>query len=162
MALLQAYASGRSHSPARLQIRLKDPKDPDWFEEYAEWAAAHLLYLKKSYGFEAPYWSMANEPDHWGAWNTPENWIAWMKAAGARFRKEGLKTKIMFPDYMNVHASVPLVTEVLKDAEARQYIGALAYHHYRSSGDGPQPFLNIMHKPETADSGALYDKLTGG
>ena len=147
--------------PNWLRSRLKDLKDPDRFEEYAEWAAAHLLYLKKSFGFEAPYWSIHNEPDNIG-WVAPEFWVPLLKATGARFRKEGLKTKLMFPDFMNVHAAVPLVTEVLKDEEVRQYIGALAYHHYRSSGDGPQPFLEITSKAETADSGTLFDKLTVG
>ena len=147
--------------PTWLRRRLDDPKDSDRFEEYAEWAVAHLLYLKKTFGLEAPYWSLHNEPDNYG-WTASAFWLPWLKATGARFRKEGLKTKIMFPDYMNVYAAVPLVTEVLKDPEARRSIGALAYHHYRSSGDGPQPFLEVVSKAETADSGPLFDKLTGG
>ncbi len=142
--------------------RYDDPRNPERLEEYAEWAAAHVLYLKKTFGLEAPYWSMANEPDVLVGEQPPELWIAWVKATGARFRKEGLKTKIMFPDYMNVHAAVPLVTDVLKDDEARGYIGALAYHHYRSSGDGPQPFLEVVSDARSANSGELFDKLTGG
>lgn len=147
--------------PAWLRQRLDDPRDPDRFEEYAEWAAAHLLYLKKTFGFEAPYWSLHNEADNYG-WTSSDFWLPWIKATGARFQKEGLKTKILFPDHMNVYAAVPLATEVLKDAAARRYIGALAYHHYRSSGDGPQPFLEVVSSAETADSGPLFDKLTGG
>lgn len=147
--------------PAWLHLRLNDPKDAERFEEYAEWAAAHLLYLKKNFGLEAPYWSLCNEPDNFG-WKSAELWLPWVKATGARFRKEGLATKIMFPDFMDVHAAVPVTTAVLKDAEARGCIGALAYHHYRSSGDGPQPFLEVVSKPEAADAGKLFDKLTSG
>lgn len=147
--------------PDWLTRRIKDSSDPDRFEEYAEWAAAHLVYLKRNFGFEAPFWSMFNEPDVPG-WTSPEFWIAWIKATGARFEKERLNTKIMFPDFMNVHAAAPLTAEVLKNEEARRYIGALAYHHYRSSGDGPQPFLGIVSKAETADSGERFDKLTRG
>lgn len=147
--------------PAWLHRRLDDPQDADRFEECAEWAAAHLLYLKRTFGIEARYWSLCNEPDVFG-WKSPAFYAAWVKATGARFRKEGLATKIMFPDFMDVYAAVPLTAEVLKDAEARRYIGALAYHHYRSSGDGPQPFLEAVSKPETADAGPLFEKLTGG
>lgn len=147
--------------PEWLHRRLKDPQDADRFEEYAEWAAAHLLYLKKNFGLEAPYWSLCNEPDVFG-WKSAELWLPWVKATAARFRKEGLATKIMFPDFMDVHAALPVTKAVLEDAEARGYIGALAYHHYRSSGDGPQPFLDLVSKAETADAGKLFDKLTGG
>ena len=78
-----------------------------------------------------------------------------MKATGARFRKEGLATKIMFPNFMDVHAAVPVTKAVLENEEARGYIGALAYHHYRSSGEGPQPFLELTDNAawEFLDSG---------
>lgn len=147
--------------PDWLHRRLNDAKDTERFEEYAEWAAVHVLYLKKNFDLEAPYWSLCNEPDVFG-WKSAELWLPWVKATGARFRKEGLATKIMFPDFMNVHAAMPVAKAVLEDAEARSYIGALAYHHYRSSGDGPQPFLEVVSQAETADAGALFDKLTGG
>jgi len=147
--------------PAWLHRRLNDPKDANRFEEYAEWAAAHLLYLKKTYGLEAPYWSLCNEPDVFG-WKSSEFWLPCVKATGARFRKEGLATKIMFPDFMDVHAAVPVTKAVLEDAEARGCIGALAYHHYRSSGDGPQPFLELADNPAQANGGPLFEKLTSG
>lgn len=59
--------------------------------------------------------------------------------------------------FIDVCVAVPLVTEVLKDDAARRSIGALAYHHYRASGDGPQPFIEVSSKAETADSGKLFD-----
>lgn len=147
--------------PGWLRHRMRDPADADRFEEYAEWAAAHLLYLKKVHGLEAPYWSMHNEADNLG-WKSPGMWAAWIKATGRRLRKEGLRTKIMFPDHMNVYEAVPLAAAVMEDEEARRYVGALAYHHYRSSGDGPQPFLNMASDPRKADGGRTFDKVTGG
>jgi hypothetical protein len=68
----------------------------------------------------------------------------------------------MFPDYMNLHRAVELVPKVLADDEVRSYVGALAYHHYRSSGDGPQPFLKVTSQPGTADTGELFEQLTKG
>ena len=131
---------------------------PQRFEEYAEWATAHLLYLKRA-GFEAPYWSMFNEPDMKG-WKTAELWIPWIKATGRRFRKEGLATKIMFPDNAGVFDAVAMTEAVMKDDEVRQYVGALAYHHYRSSGQGPQPWLDLA--AGTAQGGPLFEKLISG
>ncbi|MHC4444814.1 MAG: glycoside hydrolase [Planctomycetota bacterium] len=147
--------------PKWLHKKINDRDDQDRFEEYAEWAAAHLLYLKRTFGLEAPYWSMFNEPDVKG-WKSPEMWREWIKTTGRRFRREGLRTKIMVPDYMNVYAAIPLTEAILKDAEARPYIGAIAYHHYRSSFDDPKPFLRITTQPETADSGRLHKRLTAG
>ena len=147
--------------PGWLMHRLNDPHDKARFAEYAEWAAAHVLYLKKQFGFEAPYWSLFNEPDNRG-WTDATMWREWIRALGRRFGKEGLKTKIVFPDYMNVHRAVKLVPHVLADAEVRRYVGALAYHHYRGSGDGPQPFLETVGRPGTADAGATYERITRG
>ena len=145
--------------PNWLDRRIRDQNDDLRFEEYAEWAAAQLLYLKKTFGVEAPYWSMFNEPDVRG-WTDTAMWVKWIRATGRRFRKEGLQTRIMFPDFMNVHRAVPIAAAVLEDEEARRYIGALAYHHYRSSGDGPQPFLQLFRHRETADRGPLFERLT--
>ncbi len=147
--------------PDWLLKRIKDKNDPRRFDEYAEWAAAQLLYLKKTFGLEAPYWSMFNEPDVRG-WTSPDLWRPWLKATGERFRREGLKTKIMFPDFMNVHEAVKVTEAVLQDEQVRPFIGALAYHHYRSSGDGPQPFLKAVSSPQTADAGKLFERLTIG
>jgi len=146
--------------PEWLQYKLKNA-EPGCYEEYAEWAAAQLLYLKKTFGVEAPYWSMHNEPDNMGLVDA-HVWIAWMTATGKRFRKEGLKTRIVFPDYMDVYQAVPLVREVMANDEVRPYIGALAYHHYRSSGDDPKVFLSMAANPSQADSGGHYDRVTGG
>ncbi len=147
--------------PEWLKKRFDDPADPDRFEEYAEWAAAHLLFLKKEFGLEAPYWSMFNEPDVQG-WKAVELWIPWVKATVARFRKEGLATKIMLPDFMNVYEAVPLTKALLDNDEIRPHVGAIAYHHYRSSFDDPQGFLQITSQPATADAGKLHHRLTAG
>jgi len=150
--------------PPWLGSGLRQPKGPDdnWFAEYAEWAAAHILYLKKTFGAEAPYWTFHNEADHLRQARSVGFWKRWVKATGRRFRKEGLKTQLMIPDYMNVYSAVPLVAEVLKDKDVRRYVGALAYHHYRSSGDGPQPFLHVTGDAKSVDSGHLFHRLTGG
>lgn len=148
--------------PDWLTLLVKE-NDPRRFDEYAEWAAVHLLYLKKNYGLEAPYWSMFNEPDVSAkGWKTPEVWIPWIRATGRRFKKEGLRTKIVFPDTAGVQQALSLSAEVLKDAEIRSYLGALAYHHYRSSGNGPQPFLKLINGGEQEEISRVLSQVTSG
>lgn len=147
--------------PGWLLARFKDPADTTKFEEYAEYAAAHVLYLKRMYRLEAPYWSMFNEPDVVG-WKSAELWIPWIKATGRRFRKEGLATRIVFPDTAGVQEAVSLSAEVLQDPEVRQYLGALAYHHYRSSGHGPQPFVKLAAGTSKEETAKLLAQVTDG
>lgn len=155
---LQYWIPTPGSMPEWLQ-KMFESDHPNRYEEYAEWAAAQLLYLKKMTGYEAPYWSMFNEPDVKN-WKSSAMWIPWIQATGRRFRKEGLSTKIMFPDNAGVFDAVDMTAAVMQDAEARQYIGALAYHHYRSSGKSPQPWLDLAAKtPPTAD---LEHKLLSG
>ena len=151
-------------TPGRLPSWLADEfkqSHPSRFEEYAEWAAVHCLFLKKDYGLEPPYWSMFNEPDVAG-WRTPDEWIPWLKATGRRFRREGLRTKIVFPDTAGVGDALLLSTGVLKDAEVRDYLGALAYHHYRSSGKGPQPFLKLISAADPDEIARTLEQVTSG
>lgn len=133
---------------------------PDRYEQYADWAAAHLLFLKQRFGFEAPFWSLHNEPDNLG-WIDPVFWHQLIQTTGARFRKEGLATMLVVPDFMDAVRAVALVRAILPSDETRQYVGALAYHHYRTSGDGPQPFLDVTANPATANSGPKFEKITG-
>jgi hypothetical protein len=136
-------------TPGRLPDWLKtkfNENAPDRFDEYAEWAAAHVLYLKKTYGLEAPFWSIYNEGDN-ANWGNADLWHAWVRATGARFRREGLATRLMVPDFMNAYTAEEVSRQLLASEETRSYIGALAYHHYRTSGDGPRPFLDTAFLP---------------
>jgi len=134
-------------------------QSPDRYDQYADWAAAHLSFLKRRFGFEAPFWSLHNEPDHLG-WNDPAFWHQLIQTTGVRFRKEGLATKLVAPDFMNAGRAVELMSVVLQSDETRQYLGALAYHHYATSGDGPRPFLEVTASPATADAGPRFEQIT--
>jgi O-glycosyl hydrolase len=148
---LKNWIATPSELPAWMRTQFEHAQDGVCFEEYAEWITAHLLYLKNTFGLEVPYLSLMNEVDH-KPWISPELCKAWIKVVGRRLRQEGLKTRIAFPDFMDVQRAVPFVEEVLKDEDARQYLGALAYHHYRSSGDGPEGFLESLATPFTAEN----------
>jgi O-glycosyl hydrolase len=99
-------------------------------DEYVEWALAILLRWREL-GLEMPYFSVINEPGHpfSGLWS-PEWMQTVVKRLGVRMRTEGLRTKLVIPDDLNPGEAYPRALAVLNDAEARQYVGAIAYHLY--------------------------------
>jgi len=96
-------------------------------EEAVEWDMAMLLHWRAA-GLEPPFYSPLNEPEVSG--RSPE----WLRQVvvdlGRRMRAAGLKTKLVIPDDVNADAAYHRATAVLDDPEARQYVGALAYHLY--------------------------------
>ena len=104
-------------------------------DEYVEWVLAILLRWK-ALGTELPYFSILNEPSYVrsGIWSP-----AWMTAVsrslGKRMQAEGLKTRLVLPDDLNACVALPIAEAVLRDAEARRYVGALAFHTYDGTAE---------------------------
>lgn len=103
--------------------------------EYAEWVIVMLKYWK-SQGLEMPYYSLKNEPGYrpsGGVWSG-----AYLrdvtKLLGARIKAEGLRTKIVVPDDVTPLEAYGRLVTILSDPEARQYVGAIAYHLYDFGG----------------------------
>ena len=105
-------------------------------DEHVEWAMAVLLRLKER-GLPVPYYSPMNEPGNavvHGGQGLLATWLTEMvKRLGRRMRKEGIQTMLVIPDDINPAEAYKRIVPVLADAEARQYVGAIAYHLY---GDG--------------------------
>ncbi len=99
-------------------------------EEYVEWALAILLRWRHL-GLDLPFYSIINEPGHTRVAKRSAQWLrAVVKSLGARMRAEGLRTMLVIPDDLNPKEAYPRSRAVLEDPEARQYVGALAYHLY--------------------------------
>ena len=101
--------------------------------EYAEWLLVTLRYWRDR-GHELPYVSLKNEP---GSAASGGVWSATYlrdvtKLLGARIKAEGMTTKIVLPDDVNAREAYARLQVILADADARQYVGAVAYH----LGDG--------------------------
>lgn len=102
-------------------------------EEYVEWAMA-ILRRWRDAGLEMPYYSLVNEPGIWrsGVWSGEYLRIV-TRLLGAKLRAEGFKTRIVVPDDLNPTETLRRIRVILPDAEARQYVGAIAYHLYGGS-----------------------------
>jgi O-glycosyl hydrolase len=102
--------------------------------EYAEWAFV-MLRRWRDQGLEMPYYSLMNEPGYprSGYWSG-----AWLrdvaKLLGARLKAEGIKTKLVVPDDVSAKDAYERLPTILSDPDARQYIGAIAYHLYERRG----------------------------
>lgn len=111
-------------------LKLESWMTEDNPEEYVEWALAILLRWRDR-GLELPYFSVVNEPgfEYSGIWSA--EWMRTVvKRLGARMRAEGLRTMLVIPDDLNPGEAYKRASVVLRDPEARRYVGALAYHLY--------------------------------
>lgn len=111
-------------------LKLESWMTEDNPEEYVEWALAILLRWRDR-GLELPYFSIINEPGfkYSGIWSA--EWMRTVvKRLGARMRLEGLRTMLVIPDDLNPGEAYKRASLMLRDPEARRYVGALAYHLY--------------------------------
>jgi len=98
--------------------------------EYAEWAMV-MLHHWKDRGYEMPYFSLENEPGTIAGGNLTGEYLRDVaKLLGARIKADGLKTKLVVTDDATPADAYPRLQIILADADARQYIGAIAYHLY--------------------------------
>ncbi len=98
--------------------------------EHAEWSMAVLMRWKNQ-GVELPYYSIINEPSY------PRSGIRSgqymrdvIKILGPKMRLAGLKTKLVITDDVRASDTVAKSKIILEDAEARQFVGAIATHLY--------------------------------
>ncbi|MCC7354087.1 MAG: hypothetical protein IT330_10045 [Anaerolineae bacterium] len=103
-------------------------------DAYAGYVTAFLLHWQNDLGFNVPYWDFCNEPSyppHQPQTISLDEMCALTKHLGARFRAAGLDTQLVIADDWTpgIHA-IAFARHILSDPEARQYVGALAYHSY--------------------------------
>jgi O-glycosyl hydrolase len=98
-------------------------------EEYAEWLFVSLRHWRDR-GYELPYVSLRNEPGKAAGGGVLSG--AYLrdvtKLLGARIKADGMKTKIVVPDDASAAEAYGRLQVILADADARQYVGAVAYH----------------------------------
>lgn len=105
--------------------------------EHAEWSMA-VLTRWKNQGVELPYYSIINEPSY------PRSGIRSgqymrdvIKILGPKMRLAGMKTKLVITDDVRASDTAAKSRVILEDAEARQFVGAIATHLY------DEPFSNM-------------------
>lgn len=113
-------------SPIEIETFMNE-SNPD---EYVEWAMA-INRRWRSAGLELKYFSLANEPTLRGLpLQSASYQLSLVKKLGAKLRAEGFTTKIVIPDDVRPSTSMSFAQTILADADARQYVGAIAYHLY--------------------------------
>ncbi len=105
---------------------------PPWMaadpEEYAEWALALLLRLRAD-GITADWYSICNEAGNNNVF-TPQVVARTAKALMPRLAKEGLATRLQFPECVNAATSWRYVEALKDDADLWKWIGLISYHWY--------------------------------
>ena len=117
--------------------------DPAMIDEDVEWILAAALRFRDQ-GQELPYLTINNEPDLCPPGYKIEisDYVTILKRLGARMQAEGLSTKIVVSDGWTPQNALLYMQAALADPEARQYVGALAYHAYADGYDNPDMLLN--------------------
>jgi O-glycosyl hydrolase len=105
--------------------------------EFAESVAAYLLWARDQRGIHVPEIILANEPDGTYIEYSPAELRDLIKTVGAKFKREGITTKIVAPDLASPYFDPdPWVTTLLDDSVAASYLSAISYHTYYVKG-GP-------------------------
>jgi O-glycosyl hydrolase len=127
-------------SPWLAAIRMQDYGR--FLDEAAEQVLATVTFWKNTYGEEQPYYQIGNEQvtgNHasmdpaggYGSVNPTQQIVDLVKRAGARLRAAGfLKTRFVVGTEETEEGSFDVASAILSDPEARQYVGAIAYHTY--------------------------------
>ncbi|MBI4675457.1 MAG: hypothetical protein HY741_27750 [Chloroflexi bacterium] len=145
---LQTYWASFSMDLGDKQAWLRLPDscslDPQKLDEDVEWVLAAALRFREQ-GVELPYLTVNNEPDLPECKNRVKielaDYLTLVKRLGARMRDAGLQTKLVISDGWLPENVVRYAQAVLADPDARQYVGALAYHAYADGYDDPGRIL---------------------
>ena len=127
-------------SPLTLESWMNE-SNPD---EYVEWAMVMLRHWREQ-GLEMPYFSLLNEPGYYqGLKPWSGTWLRDVaKRLGAQLRAERFATKLVVPDDVSPVSAYPRLQTILADPDARQYVGAVAYHLY---GRGDEDMIARLAK----------------
>jgi len=119
--------------------------DPNKIDEEVEWLYAAALHFKEL-GEELPYMTINNEPDLSACKDRVKieigDYVVIVKRLGARLRAAGIATRIVVSDGWIPQNVLRYAEAVLADPDARQYVGAIAYHAYADGYDDPATLLN--------------------
>lgn len=112
-------------SPVNIELWMNETNP----REYVEWAMAFLRRWRAQ-GVELPYYSVMNEPGFARQQMSGPYMREVVKILGAKLKAEGFRTRLVVPDDLNASKALERLQVILPDAEARQYIAAVAYHLY--------------------------------
>jgi O-glycosyl hydrolase len=145
-----------------------------YLDEAAETIAAMAIYWRDAYGISPSLLSPMNEPltgnRELAGGAHRSDIVDIIKRAGQRLRDEGFPdVKFVVPGEETEETSLATAAEILADAEARQFVGVIAYHTYpygstyagvtpilATSGSGNPDAGRIAVRAQIRDLGAQY------
>ncbi|MCX6616516.1 MAG: hypothetical protein NTZ98_10520 [Acidobacteria bacterium] len=143
--------------------------------ELAESIGSYLVYAKKQYGVEPDLFSFNEANIGVDVLLTPEEHREMIKFLGARFRKLGMKTRMLLADATGPRGTHEYALPAAQDPEAMQYVGAVGFHswggatpeHYAAWGDLAEwlrlPLLvTELGVDAGAHRGGMYDSFHYG
>jgi len=127
-------------------------QDPNNLQQFARYVATYVEGFQQSYGVPLYAVSIQNElrfsePYPSTVYN-PASYVAALKAVGAEFAADGIKTKIFGPEDVGVDSGyltdnqMSFINAVKADPAARQYLGIYAVHGYSGNGVTPSSSRN--------------------
>ncbi len=126
---------------------------PALADEYVE----HLLALAihfRDIGQPLEYMALQNEPSL-NSVMSPEMMKDVVGKLGARLRANGLATRLVIPDDVNVFNAMNYAAPILGDPNTRQYVGALAYHSYENAYDQPEAIARTSEQGQLPPAATL-------
>ena len=133
-----------------------------YLDECAEYVVSAVLKWRDVTGTIPKYHELFNEA-LWGneelRGGSTKEIIDIIKRAGGRLRSAGMPTKFVVGSEYSAAQSVALGREILADAGARPFVGAIGYHVY-PYGSAYSSMPNILKGPGTGqpDAAALADR----
>lgn len=107
------------------------------YAEFAEYLAAYVLTVKRETGVEIWALSVQNEPLFANPFEsctyTAKQYAELLRVVGARFRREGLSTRLFGPEHMGDYETNDdkgLFAALLDDPATATHLGAYAVHSY--------------------------------
>lgn len=123
-------------------------------DEEVEWLLANARRFRDA-GHELPFMTVNNEPDLCTPVPKIEvaDYVEIVKRLGTRLRAEGMATMLVVSDGWSPQAALPYMQAALNDADARKFVGALAYHAYTDGYDDPTMLLGESAKGSPPHAG---------
>ncbi len=137
--------------------------------EYTEWAIAFVRHLRDKYKLVPDYYSICNEAGN-GNGFSPGVLAAIARELGPALAREGLPTKLEYPECMSPADTWRYLQPVADDPELWKQVGMVAYHLYgdRAARTAIRDLAQAKGLPtaQTEFMGTsindLYDDLTDG
>ena len=129
-------------APFTPPVRWKADQKRNWggafltghYQDYADYLVDYLKYSRLEQKVNIDLLSLQNEPDVAAPWDstrwTGEQLRNFLKILGRTLKAEGMSTKLMAPEGSTWDQTAMELAPILRDPEARKYLGVLASHSY--------------------------------